>query len=92
MKKLAPVLLLIAIVLPVAVFWLFLAHSQLHPLISAAISIAIGWALNIAWAMASADASQPNNLSIARRFGWACPAVLALLAWLAWHFFANRAA
>jgi hypothetical protein len=65
----------------------------LHGLAAAAIAVAVGWALNVAWAFASADSTasdlsqtSENTLSIALRFGWACPSALVLLTWLVWHF------
>src|ERR1022692_2017914 len=94
MKKFATtVLLLTALVLPVVIFWLLRSRSLLNGLAAAAIAVAPGWALNVAWAFVSQggitnDPSQVNGdtLSIAKRFGWACPAVLVFLTWLIWHF------
>jgi hypothetical protein len=92
-------LLLTALALPVVLFWLLRSRSRLNGLVAAAIAVASGWALNVAWAFASRgsasnDLSQANGdaLSIAMHFGWACPAVLVLLAWLVWRFKARRAA
>ena len=86
-KYAATALLLIALVLPVALFWLLRPHFHV---IAAALAIAIGWALNVAWAYVAHgtlanDASQPedNTRSIALRFGWICPTVLVLMTWLA---------
>jgi hypothetical protein len=90
-------LLLTALVSPVALFLLLLSHSRLDVPIAAALAVAIGWALNVAWAFAAqgAAARDPsradgNTVSIATRFGWLCPAVLVLLVWLAWHFVLHR--
>ena len=92
-------LLLTALALPVVLFWLLRSRSRLNALIAAAIAVATGWALNVAWAFASQgssanDPSQANGdtLSIAMQFGWACPTVLVLLTWLVWRFKTRRAA
>lgn len=94
----ATALLLAALVLPVALFWLLKSRSRMNGLVAAAIAVATGWALNVAWALASQGSpsnapSQANGdtLSIAIRFGWACPVVLVLLTWLVWRFKARRA-
>jgi hypothetical protein len=70
----------------------------MHGLAAAAIAVATGWALNVAWAFASQDstANDPsqgnwNTLSIAILFGWACPTVLVFLTWLVWRFKTRRA-
>jgi len=62
-------------------------------LVAAAIAVASGWALNVAWAFAAQGntvkdqpQSSGNFLSIATRFGWACPTVLVLITWLVWRF------
>jgi|GEM_PF-3385189 len=91
MKNLANiVLLLLALAAPVVLFLLLQSHFKLQNLVAAAIAVAVGWALNIAWALSTQDESQ-KNLSIAKRFGWACPAGLVLITWVIWHF-VNRAA
>jgi hypothetical protein len=100
MKKFATTaLLLTALLLPVVLFWLVRSRSHLHGLAAAAIAVATGWALNVAWAFASQgsstnDPSQVNGdtLSIAMRFGWACPTVLVFLTWLVWRFKTRRGA
>jgi hypothetical protein len=91
-------LLLTALLLPVVLFWLLRARSRLNGLGAAAIAVATGWALNVAWAFTSqgspaSDPSQVNRdtLSIAMRFGWACPAVLVFFTWLVWRFKTRRA-
>ena len=91
-------LLFTALALPVVIFWLLRSRAHLNDLFAAAIAVAIGWALNVAWAFAAQanaanDPSQANvdNLSIAMRFGWACPTVLVLLTWLVWRFKTRRA-
>jgi hypothetical protein len=94
MKKFATTgLLLAALLLPVAVFWLLRSRSHVNGLAAAGIAVATGWALNVAWAFASQGGttnapSQVNEdtLSIAMRFGWACATVLVLITWLVWHF------
>ena len=90
-------LLLAALLLPVVLFWLLRSRSRLHGLAVAAIAVASGWALNVAWAFSSQgstahDPSHVNGdtLSIAMQFGWACPAVLVFLTWLAWRFKSRR--
>jgi hypothetical protein len=95
----ANALLLTALALPVVLFWLLRSRSRLNGLGAAAIAVAMGWALNVAWAFASQgstinDLSQGNGdtLSIAMRFGWACPTVLVFLTWLAWRFKTRRGA
>ena len=94
MKKFATTaLLLTALLLPVALFWLVMSRSHLNGLAVAAIAVATGWALNVAWAfVATKDPPQANKetLSIAMRFGWVCPTVLVLLTWLAWRFKTGR--
>ena len=99
MKKFATTaLLLTALLLPVVLFWLARSRSQLNGLAAAAIAVATGWALNVAWAFASqrSTTSDPSlvdgdTLSIAMRFGWACPTVLVFLTWLVWRFKTRRA-
>lgn len=78
-------LLLLALVAPVIVFLLLASQQRLQGVIAAAVAVATGWALNIAWASSTGDDARRNR-SIALRFGWACPAVLVLLAWLVRHF------
>jgi hypothetical protein len=96
-KFAATALLLTALLLPVVLFWLLRSRSGLNGLAAAAIAVATGWALNVAWAYVSqgsaANDPSPDNgdtLSIALRFGWACPAVLVFLAWLVWRFKTRR--
>jgi hypothetical protein len=95
----AVALLLTALALPVFLFWLIRSSTRLNVRVAAAIAVATGWALNVAWAFASQrsttnDPSQANGdtLSIAMYFGWACPAVLVFITWLVWRFKARRAA
>jgi hypothetical protein len=92
-------LLLTALVLPVVLFWLVRSRSHWNGLAAAAIAVAAGWGLNVAWAFASQgsstnDPSQVNGdtLSIAMRFGWACPTFLVFLTWLVWRFATGRGA
>ena len=89
-------LLLAALLLPVVLFWLLRSRSRLNGLAAAAIAIATGWALNVAWAFTSQGSSDPSQingdtLSIAMRSGWACPSVLVFLTWLVWRFKTRRA-
>ena len=97
-KFVTTALLLVALVLPVVLFWLLRSRSGLNGLVAAAISVATGWALNVAWAFAfqRSTPSDPSlvdgdTLSIAMRFGWACPTVLVFLTWLVWRFKTRRA-
>jgi hypothetical protein len=87
-SPLAIVLLLLALIAPVAVFLLLASRFGMNGWIAAIVAVAAGWALNVAWAFAveKADAQgspepRGNTLSVAKRFGWACPAVLIPLAW-----------
>ena len=90
-------LLLAALVVPVVLFWLLKSRFRLNSMAAAAIAVVIGWALNVAWAFASHgsaanDPSQGNadTVSIAMRFGWACPTVLVFLTGLVWRFKMGR--
>ena|SRR6516162_1639174 len=94
MKKFATTtLLLTALLLPVVLFWLLRSRSHLNGLAAAAIAVATGWVLNVAWAFASQAGTtgvslqvSGDTLSIAKRFGWVCPTVLVFITWLVWHF------
>jgi len=94
MKKPAVVaLLVLALIVPVALFWWLSMRYALGIGAAAAIAVAAGWALNIAWAFAAqapaaADPAQAqdNTRAIAARFGWVCPTVLVLLTWLVRRF------
>ena len=95
----ANALLFTALASPVVLFWLLRSRSRLNGWVATAIAVATGWALNVAWALASQgsatnDPTQANGdtLSIAMQFGWACPTVLVFLTWLVWRFKARRAA
>ena len=46
-------LLLTALALPIVLFWQLGAHSALSTVVAAAIAVAAGWALNVAWAFAT---------------------------------------
>ena len=83
----ATALLITAFVLPVVLFWLLRSRARLNGLIAAGIAVAIGWAINFAWASAAHE-----SVPIAARFGWVCPAVLVLLTWLVLRFMSRRAA
>ncbi len=80
-------LLLAALILPEALFLGLWLRGHAGIAAAALAGIAAGWALNVGWSLASehgAPAQEAGNtVSIALRFGWACPAVLVLLAWLA---------
>ena len=95
----ATVLLLMALVLPVVLFWHLASHSSLSGLTAGPIAVAAGWALNMAWAFASqrataTDSSQVASgyLKIAATFGWVCPVVFVLITWAFMHFLAGSAA
>jgi len=81
------ILLLTALALPVAMFWLLKSRSRLSGLAAAAISVAAGWALNLVWAFAAHE-----SFATAAAFGWVCPTVLVLLTWLVWRFATRRGA
>ena len=81
----ATALLLLALVVPVALFWVLKSRSRLSGPIVAAIAVAVGWALNVAWASTAHE-----SLDIAKAYGWACPAVLVAITWLVWHFARRR--
>ena len=81
------ILLVMALVLPVALFWQLRSIARLNGLVAASIAVAAGWALSIAWATAAGEST-----TIAARFGWACPSALVVLTWLAIRFSARRAA
>jgi len=91
---LAAILLLAGLILPVAIFLWLWRHLGSHVAVAAPAGIAMGWVLNVAWALASreheaqASAEQGDTLSTAIRFGWLCPAVLVLLAWVGLRFLA----
>ena len=83
----ATALLITALVLPVVLFWLLKSRTRLNGWVAAAISIAAGWTLNLAWASAAHEST-----AIAARFGWVCPTVLVALTWLVMRFKRQRAA
>ena len=92
-KITANALILTALVVPIALFWQIGAHSALSTVAVAAIAVAAGWALNVAWAFAAnktiaqdATPGSAGNLKIALAFGWACPVVLVFLTWLVLRF------
>ena len=92
-------LLVVALMAPIVLFWLLKSRSRLNGLVVAAIAVAVGWALNVAWAFAGqgSPANNPSQasadtLSIAMRFSWACPTVLVFLTCLSWRFKTRRAA
>jgi hypothetical protein len=92
-KVTATVLLLMALALPVLLFWQLGWHSSLGSLAAGALAVAAGWALNVGWAFSSQEAiagdtphENYRNLKIAAAFGWVCPVALVLLTWLALRF------
>jgi len=92
-------LLVAALALPVLLFLMLQSRPGLGSRLAAAIAIAAGWALNVAWAFAvqSSATNDPaqagqDTVRIATAFGWACPSVLVLVTWLAWRYVKRRAA
>jgi len=92
-------ILLTALALPVVLFWQLRSRARLKGAAAAAIAIAAGWMLNLAWAFAveattirAPSQDGDDTLAIAALFGWVCPLVLVLLTWLVWRFTARRAA
>jgi len=86
-------LLLTALASPVALFWLLISRSHFSILAVAAIAVATGWVLNLAWAFAvdNGPSNEPSQatgdfFAVAARFGWVCPSVLVFLTWLVLHF------
>jgi hypothetical protein len=88
-KTATNLVLLAALLLPVAAFLLLFSRLNLSVLLSAAISIALGWLLNVIWANAADPRNDENYRSVALRFGWACPAVLVLATWAVLRFVFN---
>lgn len=86
MKKFATTaLLLTALAVPVALFWLLITRLDFMSLVAAAICVAAGWALNVAWAFAvrttaPKDPSQDNSIS------WQLPSGTVGLAHQCWCF------
>ena len=92
-------LLLVSLVTPIVVFWTLRARARMRASVAAAISVAAGWVLNVAWAFAvqattANDAARVDDdpLAIAAGLGWLCPSLLVLLSWLALRFAPRRAA
>ena len=91
------VLLLVALALPVVLFWLLASRLRLNSLSAAAVAIGAGWAFNVAYVLAvqkidpsSVTQADGDMLGIATAFGWACPSVLVLLTWLVRRFVMRR--
>lgn len=89
--------LLIALALPVLLFLWLKTRKRLSGLRAAAIAIAAGWGLNVAYAhlvqhtaTGSQIAQTEGFVGIAALFGWACPTVLVLLTWLLGSLAAKR--
>jgi hypothetical protein len=83
----ATTLLILALALPVVMFWLLKSRSRLNGFIVAAIAVAVGWSLNVAWASTAHE-----SMDIAMAYGWACPAVLVAITWLVLRFARRRVA
>ncbi|UHQ24882.1 hypothetical protein LVB77_09485 [Lysobacter sp. 5GHs7-4] len=86
-----------ALVLPVLLFLWLKARGRLSGRVAAAIAVASGWALNVAYAYRVRSAASASEIAqtegfvgIAALFGWACPTVLVLLTWLIWHLATKR--
>lgn len=79
-------LLLAAILLPVILFHQLDRRLRRSRKLAAAAAIALGWALNLAWAWAANE-----SLGIAARFGWVCPTVLVAGTWLVLRYRKPRA-
>jgi hypothetical protein len=86
-KFMANALLLTALIVPVVSFWLLKSRFRLGSLIAAAISVAVGWALNVAWASLANE-----SVAIAAAYGWFCPTALVAITWLVLRFAKRRAA
>ena len=98
-KITAKVLLITALVVPVILFWQLDSHSSLGFPVAASIAVAVGWALNVAWAFAALRAETQGlprkdggTMKIAAAFGWFCPVILVALTWLALRLFARSVA
>ena len=83
----ATALLIAALVLPVAVFWLLRSRTRPGAPVAAAVSVAAGWMLNVAWAFTAHEST-----AIAVGFGWICPALLVATTWLVWRYRQRRIA
>ena len=83
----ATALLLAALVLPVALYWLLRSRSRASGMTAAVIAVALGWALNLVWALAAHEST-----AVAAAFGWLCPTVLVFLTWFVWRIKARNAA
>ena len=100
MKKVSTnAILVAALVLPVVLFWQLDSRSSLGFPAAAALAVAVGWALNVAWAFALLRAEtrglpqkEGGVMKIAAAFGWFCPALLVALTWLALRLFAKGVA
>ena len=74
-------LLVLAWVVPVALYWLLRSRAGMGGWMAAAMAVAAGWTLNLGWAVAAHE-----SLLIAGAFGWFCPAVLVAVPALAWRY------
>lgn len=96
MENFAPTALLIAsLIVPAVLFWWLRTRSPLNGFVAAAVAIAAGWALNLAWAfVAGNDLPQGDmdTMSIATWFGWFCPTALVSITWLVLRIKSRRKA
>ncbi|AXK72823.1 hypothetical protein DWG18_11395 [Lysobacter sp. TY2-98] len=73
------VVLVVALAAPIALF-LVLSAEDVNGYVAAGLSVSAGWLLNFAWALSAFDhrSESRRTVSIAVRYGWACPAVLVI--------------
>jgi hypothetical protein len=88
----------VGLVVPVALFWWLRARGRPNAWLAAALAIAAGWAINLAWAFAvrGTPAGDPAQLggdpvAIASLFGWFCPSALVGLTALVRRFVVRAA-
>ena len=77
----ATLLLIAALVVPVATFWGLRSRLRWSGLRAAGVAIVAGWALGVAWAAVGGEA-----VALAAAFGWVCPSLLVALTALVWRF------
>lgn len=89
MKNIVPAALFIAsLIVPIVLFWWLRTRSRVKSLIAAAITIAIGWGLNLAWASVAGNElsnGDMDTMAIATKFGWFCPTFLVAVTWVAYR-------
>jgi hypothetical protein len=80
------IVLLIAIAVPIVVFWTTRARFDWKVWKSAALAIVLGWAMNVIWASMAQNAptapADSDLMTIAVGFGWICPLLLVAMTWL----------